>query len=134
MHWQEEDRWQEVKFYILCKNLFESTNKNMQIIYSLIDGLEKLGQYNNIVVKQCAFQILSDMRYKPSKRELVVLSAKANLRIKPTLKILKINSATYYQYLREEHPLLFSRLPAYKLEQVKKFLEAYYIIKGALSI
>ena len=86
LHKQAKQRWYEIQFYLFCNQITNEFNKDLRVVQKIIDGLELYGNYNADYVKKACVQILSDMRYKPSKKEIIILAHFSEDALAPIIK------------------------------------------------
>lgn len=136
MNKQLQQRWYEIQFYLICNKITNDYNKDLRVIQKIIEGLELYGKYNANLVKVACIQVLSDMRYKPSKREAIILAHLSEDALAPIIRTVGTCTKTAYKYLAEykENPIcIMPRLEEDKLNEVIAFIEAFNNLKGVLK-
>ena len=137
MHKQAKQRWYEIQFYLFCNQITNEFNKDLRVVQKIIDGLELYGNYNADYVKKACVQILSDMRYKPSKKEIIILAHFSEDALAPIIKTIGSRNKTAYKYIHEykENPIfIMPRLEKDTLTEVISFMETYKKLKGVLKV
>lgn len=135
MHKQAKDRWVEIKFYILCKKITKDFNNDTRVIQNIIQGLELYGGYKADIVKTACIQIITDMRCRPSKREIIILAHLSEQPLAPIIRTIKSCTVTAYKYINEhkENPIyIMPRLDKDKLNEIELFMKAYTNLKEVI--
>lgn len=135
LHKQAENRWFEIQFYLICNTITNQCNKDLRVIQRIIEGLELYGSYDANMVKTACIQILSDMRCKPSKREIIILAHFSDKALAPVIRLIGSCNKTAYKYIYDykENPIfIMPRLEEAKLKHVILFIKAYNKLKGVL--
>ena len=85
-------------------------------------------------MKTIISEILSSVRYKPSRHEFCILAHQMKLNVAVIKRITGIHNRTLYNLLKEEKKesrLFYPRLEPSQIEVIKQFIHTFNKIKGA---
>lgn len=127
-----QDRWTEIQFYYITADLLQLRN-NMMDVMDIIDNFAMIGKYSPEPIKTIAQEVLSSIRYRPTREEFVLICHKFDVPVKEIKTRCGIHNRTLYELLAEdkENPRMFyPRLRPEQTEQIKAFVNTFNKIKG----
>lgn len=133
MEKQAYNRWVEVSFYYFCFDIINNKS-NIQDIFTTIEGLAHLGNYDIIPLQALTQRILSTYAIQPTREELVLLCHKANMPVKDIMKLLRISNRSVYNIVEDDKTnprAFFPRLSPEETLLVDKFMTCVQKIKKA---
>lgn len=127
MEQQTIDRWIEVQFLMICKDIVK-INGDIINLMDIIDGIASLGKFSPEPVKHLAQELLTTYYVQPTKEEISLLCKHFDIPIAETKRITNYCNKTLYRKIKadEEDPRVFyPRLPKNKLQYLKPFVETF---------
>ena len=122
-----EDRWTEIEFYFIVRDLFKLNNSVMDL-HDIIDALSTYGKYNANRMKELAGMFLQDPYYKPGKKELVAI---CKLKRVPNWTIINNFKLSYRDLVKlnkeeKNNPrMYFNRVSPQLLKEIKAFVDCF---------
>lgn len=121
------DRWTELQFYYICSDILTLRNNIMDLM-DMIDSLSIFGTYSPEQIKPLAHEVLSSIRYRPSKEEFCLLCHTFNVPIKNIKEKINVHNRTLYQIIEDnkQNPRMFyPRFRKEQLELISKFVNTF---------
>lgn len=121
------DRWTEIQFYFICLDVI-SVRNNIMDLMDFIDNMTLFGRYEPERIKPLAQEILSSLRYRPSKEELCLICHKFKVPVAVIKQKTGIHNRTLYQLLDadEKDPRMF--YPRFRQDQtdiIQTFVDTF---------
>jgi hypothetical protein len=128
----KEQRWTELQFYYICLDIL-TINNDMLDVMDFIDNVRIFGNYAPDLIKPIAQEVLSSLRFRPSREEFIILCQHMKIPIRNIRERSGVHNRQIYQIIEAEQKdprLFYPRLTAFQLEEVKKFLHGVKQLKG----
>lgn len=127
MDQQLQDRWTEVQFLTICKDVIKINGDTMDLM-DLIDAVATLGKFSAEPVKQLAQELLTTFYIQPTQEETSLLCKKFDIPIYEIKRVTNFCNKTLYKRFQadEEDPRPFyPRLPKHKIQYLRPFVETF---------
>ena len=126
-----EERWLELKFFYLLRDIFTVKNDMMDVM-ELVESIQFLGNYSSEAVKQVAQRVLYNLRIKPTTTEFIVIAKTMKLSVDYIRQKTGLSNRQIYQILDDNQTFYFyPRSTSEDLEIIKQFMSTYDILKRA---
>ena len=125
------DRWTELQFYFICVDILKERNNIMDVM-DLIDSLAIFGTYPPEPIKMLAQEVISSVRYRPSKEEFSAICHVFGASVKDIKHKGNISNRLYYRIIEDfkQNPIMFyPRMQKPKLELITKFVTQFNKLK-----
>lgn len=128
----EKRCWAEIRFYILCYDIFQQRKDMMDVIY-FIEAIAQLGAFKQQQVKNASGKLLSDPYYMPLRAEIIVHAVENGVTQRFLAKKFKISQARISKLYNAKKELYTSRpkLDIDEDNEIIKFLDLVDIFKKA---
>ena len=128
----EKRRWAEIRFYILCYDIFQQRKDMMDVIY-FIEAMAQLGTFKQQQVKNASGKILGDPYYMPIKDEVIVHAVKNGINQRTLAKKLDVGQPKISKTYNTKKNLYTTapRLDINEDSEIIKFMNLVDIFKKA---
>lgn len=120
-----EDRWIEIQFYFICQDLYKINNEFFDVV-DYIQFANNLSKFDINVVSEAAQRVLTFPSHRPTREEIIISGALANVSMRRIKKYVSINNRDYYKIIentRNNPPYFYTRLAPNEIKEVKIFIE-----------
>ena len=124
-----ERRWLEIQFYYFCYDLMRIRN-NIVDVMNFIDCMKSLGNTHTDYIQLIAQELLTSIRYRPTRKELTILATQFGVPAKRIKARTEYCNRTHYEALKEDIHI-YPRLSLEKDMYIKEIIDIINIIKGA---
>ena len=128
----EKRCWAEIRFYILCYDIFQQRKDMMDVIY-FIEAIAQLGTFKQQQVKNASGKLLSDPYYMPLRDEVIVHAVENGITQRVLAKRFKATQPQISRIYNKKKELYTSRpkLDIDEDNEIIKFLDLVDIFKKA---
>jgi hypothetical protein len=129
---KSDNRWTEIKFTILCNDLYQRTY-NYFLVTSYIEFLAELSELPKDEVLRVLQKAFQQRVLMPSRTEFIAIAKQHKMSISQILCTLKISKRTYMQCYHASLEMndFPCKSPNKDIEIMKKLLKAHDIFRGA---
>jgi len=126
-----QGRWAEVQFYYICSDILALRNNIMDVM-DIIDSLAFLGEYDATQTKQLANEILSTIRFTPTREEFCLICREFNMPVNDIKQRTGIHNKTLYEMFdknKADPRFYYPRLTEHKIQTAEKFVAVFQKFK-----
>ena len=119
-----QGRWIEIQFYYICSDILNLRNNIMDVM-DIIDSLAFVGNYNAEQTKQLANEILSTIRFKPTREEFCLISREFGVPINSIKARTGIHNKTLYEMFeknKQDPRFFYPKLTEHKVQVAEQFV------------
>jgi len=123
-----EQRWIEIRFYYLVKDLLKFSGD----LYKTLDWIDALSMSNNyspIIIKQLTVEMLQTPWMQPSKEEVIYLAWKHDVKMIDLKNKLDLHNKTIYTILDrvkdDSNRIYMPRFTADKIKELETFVNFF---------
>lgn len=129
---EENQRWQEIRFYYMCLHIYQLRHDMMDVIYA-IETISQMGTIQTQRVKALAGILISDIANTPHKEELLYLASQAKINPKDIKRVFGFTyRQMHYQAGLEEQNLFKPRLHPEDNQILQDFMKIVDKFKGGI--
>lgn len=121
----DEYRWIEIQFYYICSDIYALNNEFPDLV-DYIQLVNNLTEFSFDKVVNSAQKVLTLPSYRPTREEVIVLGAKAGIKMLDIKKYVPINNRDYYSIIekaRKNPPYFYLRFNEDELIEIQKFVK-----------
>ena len=128
----EEERWLELQFYALCKQISMKTS-GLEVLSNLLTSMAFYCDYNVNALQQVALKCLTDPAFKPRKHEIVIIGLRVGAPRKQLMKYTGLHPMSLSRIKKaDDDALLFPRLTIGEREIIRDFFKNITFLKECL--
>lgn len=128
----EEDRWEEIRFYYFCLHMYQIRSNMMDLMYA-IETISQIGTFPVQKVKSIAGSIISEIVNTPGKDEILYLASKAKVAPKDIKRFFGYSYRQMnYTANTAEDPHYYPRSSPQDVKIIKSFMQIVDQFKGGI--